>query len=98
MKNLKQCRKKLDAIDKKIVKLFEKRMNVVKDVAIYKFQNNSPVLDQAREDAMFERNLNRFENQELKKYYGDILKAFTGVSKQYQQEIIKQIKKTDSNN
>lgn len=93
MKNLKQCRKKLDAIDKKIIKLFEKRMAVIKDVANYKQQNNLPVLDKERENAMFERNLNRFTNQELKKYYGDILKAYTGVSKQYQQEIIKELTK-----
>ena len=93
MKNLKQCRKKLDAIDKKIIKLFEKRMAVIKHVANYKQQNNLPVLDKERENAMFERNLNRFTNQELKKYYGDILKAYTGVSKQYQQEIIKELTK-----
>ena len=88
MRNLKQCRKKLDSIDKKIVKLFEKRMSVIKDVALYKQQNNLPVLDKEREQAMFERNLNRFTNQELKKYYGTILQAYTSVSKQYQQELI----------
>ena len=38
MKNLdlKECRDKLDVIDKEIVRLFEERMSVCGDVAVYK--------------------------------------------------------------
>lgn len=92
MKSLTKCRKQLDKIDKKIIGLFEKRMYVAKEVALFKQQNNLPVLDQARENAMLSRNLERFTNQELKKYYATILQAFTTVSKQYQQEIIDKTK------
>ena len=51
MKNLdlKECRDKLDVIDKEIVRLFEERMSVCGDVAEYKIGTGKAVYDAARE-------------------------------------------------
>ena len=51
MKNLdlKECRDKLDVIDKEIVRLFEERMSVCGDVAEYKIRTGKKVLDPERE-------------------------------------------------
>ena len=51
MKNLdlKECRDKLDVIDKEIVRLFEERMSVCGDVAEYKIGTGKAVYDVARE-------------------------------------------------
>ena len=45
MKDLIKAREEIDLIDTEIIRLFEKRMDIVKDVAIYKIANKLPVLD-----------------------------------------------------
>lgn len=49
MPDLQQCREVIDEIDKEIVRLFEKRMEVSTQVAEYKIQVGKPVLDSQRE-------------------------------------------------
>lgn len=49
MKDLKDLRQELDAIDREMVALFQKRMEVSKGVAEYKIANGLPVLDSSRE-------------------------------------------------
>ena len=54
MKDLNQCRQELDVIDAQLVWLFEKRMQVVRDVALYKHEHNMDILDSSRENAVLE--------------------------------------------
>lgn len=49
MLDLNEIRGKIDAIDGKIVKLFEERMAVCREVAQYKIDTGKPVLDRERE-------------------------------------------------
>ncbi len=51
MTDLSALRKEIDAIDKQIVELYEKRMTVCEAVAEYKIQNGKKVFDKEREDA-----------------------------------------------
>lgn len=88
MKDLKQCREQLDSIDLEIIKLFEKRMSIIKDVALYKKENDLPILDETREEMMLQKNLKNLNNAELKEYYKAILETYLDVSKKYQIEII----------
>ena len=48
-------RKIIDNIDEQIMKLLEERLLLVKDVGLYKRQNNIPVLDQKREQLIFDK-------------------------------------------
>ena len=50
MKNLEESRAALDAVDREIVRLFEQRMAISRDVAMYKIANGLPVLDRSREE------------------------------------------------
>ena len=50
MRSLEECRKLLDEVDRDIVRLFEKRMMIARDVAAYKIANGLPVLDRSREE------------------------------------------------
>lgn len=50
MLDLGTTRQEIDAIDKEIVKLFEKRMNLTQEVAAYKMQTGKAVLDKKREE------------------------------------------------
>jgi len=40
MRNLKEDREILDGIDKKIIALLEERMKIIKEVGLYKLNNN----------------------------------------------------------
>ena len=47
--DIKELRKEIDRIDDELVKLFVERMNVCRDVALYKKENGAAVYDAARE-------------------------------------------------
>lgn len=89
MKDLIKAREEIDLIDTEIIRLFEKRMDIVKDVAIYKIANKLSVLDSSRENAMLEKNINKIKNEEYKKYYEKVLKGFLEASKDMQKELFK---------
>lgn len=88
MSKLDDARVIIDEIDTEIIKLFEKRMDTVKQVVEYKFENNMPVLDSSREAVMLEKNLKKITNQEYKKYYQDVLEGFLKSSKKMQQDML----------
>ena len=54
MIDLQECRKEIDVIDKEILRLFEKRMEVCEDVAEYKIHTGKKVLDPKREQDKIE--------------------------------------------
>ncbi|MBQ4579939.1 MAG: chorismate mutase [Clostridia bacterium] len=54
MKSLTDLREELDGVDREIVRLFEKRMNIACDVARYKMANGLPVLDRSREEQVLQ--------------------------------------------
>ena len=54
MLDLSESRAQIDVIDKEITRLFQKRIDVCRDVAAYKIQNNKKVLDKTRENQKLE--------------------------------------------
>lgn len=88
MKDLNECRKIIDEIDSEIIKLFEKRMDVVKNVIQFKISNDIPVLDSSRENAMLEKNIKKINNHEYDEYYKDVLNGFLKASKAMQNDIL----------
>lgn len=88
MDKLIDARNKIDEIDNKIIELFEKRMDVVKDVVAYKLENNMEITDSNREAAMLEKNLKKINNEEYKKYYGSVLAGYLKASKDMQKDIV----------
>ena len=53
--NLEECRKEIDNIDKQLVELFTKRMDVAKEVAEYKKATGKSVYDAERERKLLEK-------------------------------------------
>ena len=68
MKDLKQCRIEIDAIDQQLMELFEKRMALSKSVVEYKIENHLEIFQPEREREVIEKNLNRLSNGQLKEY------------------------------
>lgn len=80
-------REEIDIIDQVIAESFEKRMEIVLNVAQYKKANNLNTFDPTREQKMIEKNQNYIKNEKLKKYYVELLKKQLELSKQYQEEL-----------
>lgn len=89
MKILENCREIIDQIDSEIIKLYEKRMDTVKEVIEFKIKNNIPVLDSSREEKMLIKNLEKIINEDYKKYYNSVLIGFLKASKDMQNDILK---------
>lgn len=89
MSRLEDARKEINAIDEEMAKLFERRMNAVKDVAEYKKENGMQVFDSSREQQVIERNSNHIVDETLKSYYVKFLQDMMDVSKSYQHQLIK---------
>ena len=88
MNKLEEARIKIDEIDSKIIELYEQRMNMVKDVIEYKIQNNIPILDSSREKIMLEKNLEKINSIEFRKYYKAVLEGVLKASKDMQKDIL----------
>ena len=73
--DIKILRNNIDNIDKEIVKLLEKRFEVVKGVIEYKLSNNLPILDEAREKEVLKKNLDYITEDQYKIYIEQTLKA-----------------------
>lgn len=54
MKSLEESRAAIDAVDREIVRLFEQRMAICRDVARYKIEHGMQVLDRSREEKVLE--------------------------------------------
>lgn len=80
-------RMQLNEIDAAMTKLFEKRMNIIHDLAIYKMEQNLSVYDPTREQEMINRYLNQIQNETYKQYYKMFLENVLVISKEYQMAI-----------
>ena len=88
MKTLEQCRNEIDEIDQQLIQLFEKRMNVAKDVVSYKIANDLQIFQPDREKAVIEKNVARINNPQLKKYGHKFIQEMMNLSKDYQADFI----------
>lgn len=88
MKTLEQCRNEIDEIDQQLIQLFEKRMNVAKDVVSYKIANGLQIFQPDREKAVIEKNVARINNPQLKKYGHKFIQEMMNLSKDYQADFI----------
>lgn len=88
MKTLDEVRLEIDAIDRQMASLYQQRMNAAKDVAAWKKEHNLPVLDQAREAKMIEKNLGYILQDELKDSYEEFLRHLIGQSRTLQTSLL----------
>ena len=75
--DLKECREKIDEIDARIVSLYEERMKVSEEVALYKLSNGMNVLDKSREkakrDAVKALTHDEFNSKGIEELYNHIM-------------------------
>ena len=71
---MKDKRKQIDAIDDKIMKLLEQRFEVVEEIKAYKQANNISVVDNSREEFIYNKTNNYNYQPQIKKIYQTIIK------------------------
>lgn len=81
---LEEARKIINDVDAQMADLFVKRMRAAEMVYEHKKKMGLPILDQARETTVIERNTKRIEDEVLKGYYIDYLKNVMSISRAYQ--------------
>jgi len=84
MIDLQESRKKIDAIDKKIVELFEERMQIAKDIAEYKLSIGKPIYDAAREEEKLSTLTALTDNEFNKRAIADLFKQIMSLSRRMQ--------------
>lgn len=89
MSKLDIAREIINSVDKEMIELFKKRMEAAKMVAEHKKEVGMPILDQAREDALKEKNLALLNDKDLEQYYLTFLDGVLTASKDYQKDLIK---------
>ena len=84
MNKLEEARKIINEADAQMAELFVKRMRAAEMVYGYKKEVGLPILDQARENAVIEKNTELIEDVVLKEYYIDYIKSVMSISRAYQ--------------
>ena len=84
MKDLNQCRAELDLIDAQLVGLFEKRMQIARDVALYKHRHNMNILDTSRENQVLESRAALLQDEALKKPLTELYREIMRLSREEQ--------------
>ena len=88
MNQIEQARLEIDSVDKEIARLYEKRLDAVKEVLEYKKANALPILDAGREDAIIEKNQKYIQNKEYVDSYIDFMKKVMSNSRDFQQTLL----------
>lgn len=89
MIELKRCREKIDTIDLEILRLFEERMHIVKDVAYIKKANGIGICDSSREDELIAAIKNMSEDG-LSEYDKALFEKIMELSKLYQSRCLEE--------
>ena len=90
MLDLSESRAQIDVIDKEITRLFQKRIDVCRDVAAYKIQNNKKVLDKTRENQKLET-LSQLAEDSFKEHgIQDLFTQVMAICRKRQYQIMKE--------
>jgi chorismate mutase/prephenate dehydratase len=81
--DISELRSQIDSIDKELVELFKKRMNVSAEVAEYKKQNGLKVLDASRERALLAK-VSELSGKEFDEYTRVLYATILDISRAYQ--------------
>jgi len=87
---LEELRKEIDLIDDEMLKLFTKRMAVVKEIALIKKTKGLEIHNQEREQEILSRLSSKVEDKYLSGLYPKFIVNMIEISRIYQELIIKE--------
>ena len=80
----KKERAKIDAIDQELVRLFERRMDAVTEIARIKKAHKLPILDQSREDRVLDKVRGLTENKAYEDSVEDLFRSLMTITKAFE--------------
>lgn len=80
-------RDEIDKIDKEIISLYEKRLEVCRNISNYKKQNNMDIYNKERENIVIKNCLDNIINYENKDYVVNLIKFIMSESKVLQEKM-----------
>ena len=86
MDELKKYRDEIDNIDKQITELFENRMDISKEIAKCKKENNIGILNAKREEEVIQKNISYLKNKEYRFVLEGFFRNLMNLSKLIQNE------------
>ena len=86
--DLQNYREQIDKIDNELLQLFIERMNVARQIALYKKEHNLPALDAAREAEKLAV-IDEKAGEEMRPYAHKLYELLFELSRMYQEDIIK---------
>lgn len=89
MNELEKCRQEIDEIDKQLIELFEKRMDVAVRVAGYKVDNEFPIYNSVRESQVISKNVDRLKEEKYEILARRFFIGLMELSRELQEEVIK---------
>ena len=90
MNKLEEYRKEIDSIDKEMIALFERRMDVARKVGEYKKENNMEILNSKRETEVIEKNTNSLKNKDYEDLGREFFENLMKLSRSLQEKLIKE--------
>lgn len=89
MKVIANYREEIDSIDRELVALFEKRMDMARLVAEYKKDNDMEIFHPSRERDVLQKCVEDIDNKEYEAYVVEFIKKVMELSKKFQFNLIK---------
>ncbi len=88
MDSLSEARSIINETDRAMAAIFVRRMAAGRMAAEYKQAHGLPILDEAREREVLERNAALLPDEALRPYYRPFLQGLMDLSKDYQRELL----------
>lgn len=85
--DLKELRIQIDALDRQMVALFDRRMRIAADVAAYKIENGLPILDANRENAKLDA-VAAMAAEDMADYTRSLYVHLMALSRDYQKQLM----------
>lgn len=87
MRALDEVRKDIDTIDRELIQLFLKRMDLSEEVVRYKMEHQLPIYDKDREKSLLDEAVDKTKPGAMEPYVREFLKALMDISKVYQRQL-----------
>ncbi len=81
--NIEDLRKELDKIDFELIRLFQERIEISKNIGYYKLKNNMEIFDEKREKFVIDRNIKNVPSS-YQQYVIEFTKFLMTISKEVQ--------------
>ena len=88
MRDLSELRNEIGDIDRQMADLFERRMNISRQIAAYKSEKGLPVKDEKREAELITRNKSYISDDQIRSHYETFFRSVLDASCDYQNELI----------